>query len=169
MKKKLKIQFWKAECALAMQILEQEGLPERKDEGNVQIISNPYLYPTGIYLRGEEHKSKLDVALRKFVLNSERDIYLNKIVNAITEELFTGTDALKVGEICEVSNGPSGPWHKRKLIAILPSNYYDRFIAQSDCNENDWYRYKYARPIYKRVEPKIEECGDVITYTWDEE
>lgn len=28
--KKLKIQFWKADKALAMQILEQEGLPERK-------------------------------------------------------------------------------------------------------------------------------------------
>ena len=37
MKKKLKIKFWKAERALAMQILEQEGLPERKETGSVQI------------------------------------------------------------------------------------------------------------------------------------
>lgn len=31
--RKLKIQFWKAENALVMQILEQEGLPSCKEEG----------------------------------------------------------------------------------------------------------------------------------------
>ena len=36
MSKKLKIQFWKADKALAMQILEQEGLPSCKEEGKGQ-------------------------------------------------------------------------------------------------------------------------------------
>lgn len=35
--KELKIQFWRAEKALAMQILEQEGLPKRKKEGFFRI------------------------------------------------------------------------------------------------------------------------------------
>lgn len=25
-----------------------------------------------------------------------------------------------------------------------------------------------ARPIAKRIEPTIEECGNVVTYTWEE-
>ena len=43
MRKKLKIQFWKAEKALAMQILEQEGLPKEKGDGFVRINDSPAL------------------------------------------------------------------------------------------------------------------------------
>lgn len=52
MKKKLKIQFWKAENTLAMQILEQEGLPRYKDEGFTRIWDQPGLYECSIDLRG---------------------------------------------------------------------------------------------------------------------
>lgn len=42
-----------------------------------------------------------------------------------------------------------------------------RFLAV--CNNNDYLvRYTYARPISKRTEPKVEECGEIITYTWEE-
>ena len=171
MKKKLKIKFWKAERALVMQILEQEGLPKEKEEGKVRIMGHPYLYSDAIYLRGAAHEQNLRVSIRKnFVTNSDRDIYLNKITQAITDELFTDGDGeLKVGEICEVNDCSGGGWRKKKLIAILPNNYHDRFITQSDIDANDWFYYRYARPLCKRIEPKIEECGDVITYTWDEE
>lgn len=169
MKKKLKIQFWKAEHALAMQVLEQEGLPEIKEEGHIKIMGHPDLDPDCIYLRGDTSERNLEVSIRSFVLNSDRDIYLTKMVNAITNELFALGGELKVGEMCEVSDHLEGPWRKRKLIAILPDNYRSRFIAQSDNDRNDWFNYEYAIPICKRIEPKIEVCGNIVTYTWEEE
>lgn len=47
--KKLKIQFWKAEKALAMQILEQKGLPNLKTEGNVRIWDYSALFKEAIF------------------------------------------------------------------------------------------------------------------------
>ena len=50
--KRLKIQFWKAEKALAMQILEQEGLLKEK-WGFVHINDSPALdFELGVWLRG---------------------------------------------------------------------------------------------------------------------
>lgn len=52
MSKKLKIQFWKAEQVLAMQILEQEGLPSYKEKGFALICDQPALYAFDMSLRG---------------------------------------------------------------------------------------------------------------------
>lgn len=110
MSKKLKIQFWRAEKALAMQILEQEGLPKRKDDGLVNIAVSPALSrKREIWLRGYQSGLDFYVETVDFNYNHERDKYLQDIVNAITNELFTD-----------------------------------------------------------KGEPKIEECGNVITYTWEE-
>lgn len=170
MKKKLKIKFWKTEKALAMQIVEQEGLPKEKLEGKVCIMDSPDLFKnrTLIYLRGDDIRYNDYVASVLFETNQERDKYLDKMTQAITDELFTGTGELKVGEYCRVGSCPSGCWRKKKLIAILPDNYRSRFITQCDEDANNWFGYEYAQPINKRTEPKVEECGEVITYTWEE-
>ena len=110
--KRLKIQFWKAEKALAMQILEQEGLPNRKEEGDVRIWNYSELFRHFLVLYGKEGLD-LNISHIEFDSNAERDEYLRKAVNAITEELFTGE-----GEL--------------------------------------------------RTEPTIEECGNVVIYTWEE-
>lgn len=113
--KKLKIQFWKADKALCMQILEQEGLPERKVNGFIKVISMPCMSKDELCLRGYDTEEDIFVDVIYFSSNTERDAYLKKAVKAITEELS---------------------W---------------------DC----------ARPI-GRTEPKIEECGQLITYAWEE-
>ena len=95
MSKKLKIQFWRAEKALAMQILEQEGLPERKEDGVVRINDAPWLCGERIDLRGYNHDYDWDIDRGVFDTNAERDEYLRKTVNAITEELFTGEGELR--------------------------------------------------------------------------
>ena len=164
MKKKLKIQFWKAERALAMQILEQEGLPKRKDEGDVRIWNYSALFRQALVLYGKE-EFDLNISHIEFATNTERDEYLQKAVNAITDELFTGEDKLEVGEMCEVSDDGVS-WRKYRLLAILPDRYEMRFIVEN--GTLSWCTCTYARPITKRIEPKIEECGNVITYTWDE-
>ena len=167
-KKKLVIKFWKAERALAMQILEQEGFPEEKEEGFVKIINNPSMYKDKIFLRGNIHDCDIYIDRLYFGTNSTRDEYLDKITKAITDELFTSNSELKIGEMCEVSDYSNGYWIRKKLVAIIPDNY-NMFIAASADDEHDWLGYKYARPICKRTEPKVEKCGELITYTWEED
>lgn len=164
MKKKLKIQFWLAEKALAMQILEQEGLPKRKNEGNVRVWDYLALLKEAIVLGGI-NEFDLHIPHIIFDTNAERDAYLKKAVNSITEELFAGEKELKIGEMCEVSDCRDS-WVKRRLLAILPENYEVRFITEN--NSGSWGSWFYARPIAKRTEPTIEECGQLVTYTWEE-
>lgn len=166
--KRLKIQFWKAERALAMQILEQEGLPEYKGDGFVQIYQSIGLKDCRLNLRGIETSFDLYIEQKHFPSNAERDAYLQKAVNAITDELFTGKGELKVGEMCEVRDGEDEQWEKRKLLAILPEQYDERFIVERKEYPTEVGSWKYARPIVKRIEPTIEECGQLVTCTWEE-
>lgn len=148
-----------------MQILEQEGLPSCKEEGKVLILTRPALYACDIVLRGRARWDNLRIPLIEFDTNTERDEYLQKAVNAITEELFSGESELKVGEMCEVSDCRYS-WVKRRLLAILPEHYEVRFITEND--SGSWSSWFYARPITKRTEPIVEECGQLVTYTWEE-
>lgn len=168
MSKKLKIQFWKAEEALVMQILEQEGLPKRKIEGRVRIKIQPAFEGDIIFLHGEADKYNSQPQSICFNSNAERDEYLRKTVNAITDELFTDEgEELKIGEMCEVRDNECERWRKRKLLEILPEQYKNRFIVEwADCPA-EYSAWDCARPIVKRTEPKIEECGQLITYTWE--
>ena len=163
--KKLKIQFWRAENALAMQILEQEG--SFRDSKHV-YMGLPELCCDRIYLRDEMERDNLDVSARSFVANAERDEYLQKVINAITDELFTGKGELKVGEMCEVRDAEHYDWVKRKLIAILPEEYDERFIAEWEDYPIKHKGWNCARPIAKRTEPTVEKCGQLVTYTWEE-
>ena len=164
MSKKLKIQFWRAEKALAMQILEQEG----SFCGSEHVYMGlPELCCDRIYLCDEAERGNLDVSTRSFVANAKRDAYLDKIVKAITDELFAGEGELKIGEMCEVRDDEDDNWRKRKLITILPEQQSYRFVVDS-LEPQRYLGYEYARPIAKRTEPIIEECGNVVTYTWEE-
>lgn len=166
MNKKLKIQFWKAEKALAMQILEQEGLPKEKGDGFIKITDYPSLgFETGACLRGCQHYADFELDSLYFVTNAKRDAYLKKIVNAITDELFMREGELKIGEICEVSDD-NKDWQRRTLLAVLPKSYFGRYIASGKYSDSKWSSWKYAHPITKRTEPTIEECGQLVTYTW---
>lgn len=168
MSKKLKIQFWRAEKALVMQILEQEGLPSCKEVGKVLILTRPALYKNSIYLRGCAKWDDLRIPHIEFSTNTERDALLKKVVDAITDELFTGNRELKVGEMCEVRDDEDARWKEKKLIAILPAQYEGRFIAEWGDNPSKHSHWNYARPITKRTEPTIEECGQLVTYTWED-
>lgn len=168
MSKKLKIQFWKAEKALAMQILEQEGLPSCKEDGGALIWEQPALCKYSIDLRGSAKWANLRISHIEFGTNAERDEYLQKVVNAITDELFTGEGELKIGEMCEVRDDEDEQWKEKKLIAILPEQYDNRFIVENIYDSTLYICLNHARPIAKRTEPTVEKCGQLITYTWEE-
>ena len=166
MKKLLKIHFWKAEKALAMQIFEQEGSSKCKEEG--EAIVKPALSKYDIDLSVLAKWDDLHISYVRFDTNAERDEYLQKIVSAITDELFTGEGELKGGEICEVWNSVTSVWVKRKLLAILPSQYEKRFITEIKDLPTKHTSWSHARPIVRSIEPKVEECGQLVTYTWEE-
>lgn len=168
MPKKLKIQFWRAKLALAMQILEQEGLPERKVNDFIKIISMPCMFRDELCLRGYDTQEDFFVDVIYFSSNTARDAYLQKAVNAITNELFTSKGKLRVGEMCEVRSGDYECWHKSELITILPKKYTFRFFTKCTYDDKEFLCWRYARPITKRTEPTIEECGQLVTYTWEE-
>ena len=165
--KKLKIKFWKAEKALAMQILEQEGLPKVKDDGNVNIGQCPDLYSDMVELRGAWSHCDLNVVVKRFPENQDRDEYLDKITQAITDELFTGNGELKVGDMCEVRGRYYFTWHKAKLIAILPEHIRERYVVDDDKDYGECIACSEARPR-PRTNPKVEENGEIVTYTWEE-
>ena len=96
MSKKLKIQFWKADKALAMQILEQKGLPDSKVNDFIKITSMPCMSKDEFGLRGYATEEDFFVDVIYFSSNTARDAYLQKAVDAITDELFTGKGELKV-------------------------------------------------------------------------
>lgn len=167
MKKLLKIQFWLAKKSIAMQILEQSGLPEQKNDGMVRISTNPFL-GDNIFLRGNDHSIDLDICVKKFNDSNDYYKYLNNIIKSITDELFTTVPELKIGEMCEVWDSLTSSWLKRKLIAILPEDYKYRFIAEHGEDPTQYCDWEYARSIPEQIKPTIEECGNVVTCTWEE-
>ena len=169
MSKKLKIQFWRAKLALAMQVLEQEGLPKKKSKGDVKISGSPELRDDNVFLRGDCSSENSNIGWITFNTQYDLNAYLHWAVNAITDELFTGGGELRVGEMCEVRDIEDEQWKKRKLLAILAKEYKNPFVTESEVGKNDYcILWNYARPIAKRTEPTVEECGNVVTYTWEE-
>ena len=166
MKKKLVIKFWKTERALAMQVVEQKGLPKEKDDGFVQVIDYPGLYTERICLRGRDSINDFDIDRQSFNSNEERDAYLSLITQAITDEIFPGGE-LEVGELCEASND-NETWEVHPLITILREGLLRRYIVNVSYNVKAWDCFEHARPIAKRIEPKVETNGEIITYTWEE-
>ena len=168
MSKKLKIKFWKAEKALAMQIVEQEGLPREKNDGTVRINCGAFITDTYVSLRSFP-RYDYDIAIKMFDSNSDRDEYIDKITKAITDELFTGTGELKVGEMCEISeNGVY--WSKRIFVGEIDKSFGDEapFMAVNFFDEQYITRWEHVRPLAKRTEPMVEENGEILTYTWEE-
>lgn len=169
MSKKLKIQFWKAEKSLAMQILEQEGLPKNKETGFTRIDASPSMDLDEVQLRGYFSCENYKISSITFNSNSMRDIYLKNTIDSITNDLFShGKEELNIGGMCKVRNSESGQWEKRKLIAVLPEQYEKRFIVETKGYPTGYSSWTFARPIVKRTEPTVEESGNIITVTWEE-
>ena len=169
MSKKLIIQFWRAKLALAMQILEQEGLPKEKTDGEIRILRSPKLSDDNVFLQGGSGLETSNIGWLKFNTQYDLNAYLHWAVKAITNELFTVKGGeLKVGDMCEVCDDPADYWVERKLLAILPEQYDKRFITNFEKCPSEYASWRYARPITKCTEPSVEECGNVVTYTWEE-
>lgn len=160
MTKKLVIRFVKFERALAMQILEQEGI--FKTIEHVRVRAYPSLDENCVFLRSWEKEYDFSVRTIRFNGNAERDEYLDKVVKWISEEQFSGSGKLEVGKECEFSDD-GVVWYSGHFGGKCAKELGEpRFLA---AGSNILVRFKNARPIASCVQPKID--GDV--YTWEME
>lgn len=163
MTKKLKIRIAKFKNALAIQVLEMEG--KFSDSEHVKIGATRFCYDSCTIASSFYIQKDNLVAVGYFGKNEQRDEYFNSVVKWISEELFATNGKLEIGEMCEISEDRQH-WAMRRLLAILPENYESRFIVGNDSGR--WSYWSYARPLTKRTEPTVEECGQLITYTWED-
>lgn len=160
--KKLKIRFVKLEDALVVQQLEMTGKELFTPSGHVA------LWGFGIDFSDEvirlSRSCDINIGIRRFNHNAERDEYLNKVIKWISEEQFAENGKLEVGKLCDVSDD-NKDWRRRTLLAVLPKSYFTKYIASENYSDFKWCSWKYARPLASCVCPKID--GDV--YTWEME
>ena len=157
--KRLKIRFVKFERALVAQQLEMTGKEHLTPSEHVVLSALGIDFAdAAIWL---SRSCNINIGVRLFNHNAERDEYLDKVVNWISEEQFSTGRKLKIGEKCLFSDG--GEWSDGKYAGKCARELGEpRFLS---AGSNILYRYKYARPIDSFVRPKIE--GDV--YTWEME
>ena len=171
MTKKLEIKFVKFEKALAIQVLNQEG--SFKATKHVGLGNYPLLMKDGIWLSHyydeKDEEINHQISCSYFNSNKERDEYIEKVVNWITKEQFPNKDnELKIGSECEVRDYAEDEWVKRKLITILPKQYYNRYICESQ-GGNCAFNWSYARPISDNNTGSIKCIKDSdysMVYSW---
>lgn len=162
MTKLLKIRFVKFEKALVAQQLEITGKEHFTPSEHVVLSASGIDFAeAAIWL---SCSCNINIGVRRFYHNDERDKYLDKVVKWISEEQFATSGKLEVGKMCEVSDD-NKCWQSRILLAILPERYDYRFITNAAGYKTRWLSWLYARPVKSCVQPTID--GDV--YTWEME
>lgn len=158
--KLLQIQFTKFYHCLVGQVWNQEGT----------FRTSEHVKASNAYFQLCDNHIVLPIASQKiypdFIFHEtdeKVDKYLEKIIKWISEEQFgEGLGDPKVGELCEAYVGTR--WTKRRLLAILPNRYRERFIVESVTGEH-WTECPKIRSLRTCVEPIIR--GDL--YSWKTE
>ena len=160
MTKRLVIRFTRFDCALAMQILEQEGL--FNNSTHVRIFDCPYLGGDFVQLRADPlFNYKLSV--KTFVADIARDAYLDKVIKWISEEQFSVGGNIEIGKLCGAfDNEKEDEAIIGELLAILPEYCKGRYIVRNETCVREWDYYDNAQPV-RCLYPEIK--GDI--YTWE--
>lgn len=165
MKKKLVLRVVKFEKALAIQVLEQEGI-KTIEGGRVRVANTPAFFSDAIYLRGSYTDMDFHIMSQDFVSNKERDEYLDDIISTITNELFTENNGeLKYGEPCLVRDSSNADWVERIFVAKSPVTLADHcnYIVL-DRSKDFIVACKYAKPLPAKIKPIV----DDEIFTWEE-
>ena len=155
--KKLKLKIVKFKRTLVMQVLEMQ---------NIDFSASPHVLRgrTDFGVDGIWIGDCIELAVRDFCDNAERDEYLQKILGWISEELFGRARKLEVGKMCEVSDDGK-TWEKLIYASesLPPLNATFKFLTLGEPpDEAHYIAWKYARPISEQL--TID--GDV--YTWED-
>lgn len=164
--KKIKVKFVDFGTQFAFQILEQEGFPEEHNEGNVRILYFPeYNRSTDIFfLRG--YCSHLDMNV---VLNTYKDGEdFQKIIDHFLDALRNFLTAIEIHDALPGDDVTiktvGGYFISRKLIALLPEDYKNRYIV--DIGDGNTIAvdkvYANCKPLLEQKIETYEESGVVI-------
>ena len=166
---KLKLQFYKTDKAVAVSVLECEGVPLTDDVDAIEVC--PYartqLFDDSEMVLNNHETGKID-SLE--VDNPEE--YIFNLAKNITRELFASRKReVKVGDVVEIDDDGV----EYTVIHILPEEYYNRYIVTSnrfDKGVRPFDKPKvYALPSIPLVNEKFTIMKDitdnVITYTWE--
>ena len=168
---KLKLQFWRTDKAVAVTVLECEGIPITKDrEGAIEVCSYHItkLFDDGEMILNNHETGMIDV----IDVDNPRE-YIDKLVKNIAKEIFNlKNQKVEVGDIVTVDDDNV----EYTVISILPEKYYNRYIVTtSNCkgfirrpssDKQKVYAIPNVIPIKKALAMK-DVTGNVETYTWE--
>lgn len=158
---KLKLQFWKTNKVLAVTVLEQDGLPKNKNGEIISTYSADNLYLS--YKSLIIGTSPNTIGKISSTLTDDPENFIDRIVNAITDELFLPVQQeLKEGDIVTINGSTT-----YVLAKIFPENYSPRYVLTAN---NKVYLIDTVEPVY----PILQRCKltkDITdtteTYTWE--
>lgn len=166
---KLKLQFYKTDKAVAVSVLECEGIPATTDDGAIEVC---FYHTTELFSDGEmilnNHKTG---TISTIEVDNPRE-YIDKLVTNITRELFASRKReVKVGDIVDID----GDGVEYTVLHVLPEEYYNRYIVTSNRFEGGVRPFDkpkvYAMPNIPPVDEKSavmkEVTSTVETYTWE--
>lgn len=168
--RKLVLKIVKLNHFVAIELLEAKNIIQSKsikyhtDITHFYILSNFISTPTlAIPRKITEDTNTVDHIY--FKNNHERDEIINHLIENITNEQFknyTSGDNLKLGEYYIVTDSSGCIRRRRKLIAILPEEYTERYICEDGTNPK-------RSCAWASIEPSISSSltidGDI--YTWE--
>lgn len=161
--KKLKLRIAKFNRLLVVEHIERIG--KFNDTKHVKFERNSFSFNPWYILFEEKPHKYLQSCTAYFSTNEERDEYLKKMLNWITEEQFGGSGKLEIGKPCLVGN-EQGIWGERiyagKVAKQLGTD--KRFLARVCARGDDFMRWRFAKPL-NSAQPKID--GEI--YTWEGE
>lgn len=168
---KLKLQFWKTDKAVAVSILECEGIPATKDcEAAIEVC--PYertrLFDDSEMVLNDHETGKIST-----IEVDNPNEYIFNLAKNITRELFASRKReVKVGDIVDIDSDGV----EYTVLHVLPEEYYNRYIVTSNRFDGGVRPFDnkpkvYALPKVPLVNEKYTIMKDVtdnvITYTWE--
>lgn len=163
---KLKLQFWKTNKAVAVSVLECEGIPATKDcAGAIEVC--PY-ERTQLLDDSEMVLNNHETGMIDYIEIDNSREYIDKLVNNIARELFTPKKReVKVGDIVTLDDNSIVCY---EVLDILPKKYHNRYIIATDCNgigKSVVYAHQTVTLVNKKVTFTKDITGNVETYTWE--
>ena len=139
---------------VAMQVLEQEGLPEEHMDGQVRIVSSPVLRHCLIFLQGSERCYNHNIAAND--RRSTADIV--EKITAFMDEL-AGTEEPKRGDKVEVKD------HDMVDVGWVHIKYHGKYCGRIVSMTDDGKPYEFWDEMRPLSKVKYTKDGD--THTWE--
>ena len=161
--KVLTINLWKTQHYFAYVILQQFGLPKRKNEGYIRITDRPKVDGNRLYLRGNLSEYDDSIVVSKRYENpASVDIQVKFFINSITEELFQ-PNKVSVGDLVFADDC----FTPTKLLAILTETDDYRYIVESGPrSHSSAKKVVLAKPL--KTIPHSFLINGITKYTWSE-